>query len=429
MRSREAHPTLLGRCGPERFGQQGPPVWRRDFGGDDCNDSRGCGRRQGVNDASAPSAMTASSCKSMEFKNLMPASEVLGVAEGLAEEPSDVPSAWRPPGTTGWPCSQMACRRGLQRVRDQPHGGQGRPQAQGQVEGQTIGSTRCSSPTLCGIGEYVWRPPGWPPTRCSRSARSPATARPSSEEAAQVKIRLTCVMDSFRVRRRFLRHVRLGVACRPGGSSPMPSELLQAQGRRRWPATSRKAARRAIGQAKASGAWGVAAKTSVGITLGLGAASFEVRLMVFQVRFSSRSARPRPRSASRSCSWASSRSCSPSPACRWRQARIVAEVGDVSRFRSAAALVSYAGLNSSVSQSGQFSTRGGPITKQGDPYLRRRCGWRRTAPASTTRRSRPSTTRRGRGKRHRVAVTAVARKLCHIVYAVMRDQVPHDPNR
>ena len=55
------------------------------------------------------------------------------------------------------------------------------------------------------------------------------------------------------------------------------------------------------------------------------------------------------------------RSCSPSPACRWRQGpRCVAEVGDVSRFRSAAALVSYAGLNSSVSQSGQFDSGAAP---------------------------------------------------------------------
>ena len=28
-----------------------------------------------------------------------------------------------------------------------------------------------------------------------------------------------------------------------------------------------------------------------------------------------------------------------------------------------------------------------------------------------------------------VAVTAVARKLCRIVFAVMRDQVPYDPGR
>ena len=34
---------------------------------------------------------------------------------------------------------------------------------------------------------------------------------------------------------------------------------------------------------------------------------------------------------------------------------------------------------------------------------------------------------RRKGKPHRVAVTAVARKLCHVVYAVMRDGRPYDP--
>ena len=52
-------------------------------------------------------------------------------------------------------------------------------------------------------------------------------------------------------------------------------------------------------------------------------------------------------------------------------AQIVSDIGDVSRFRNAPALVSYAGLNSSVSQSGQFDSGGGPITKHGSPYLRR----------------------------------------------------------
>ncbi|WP_418924955.1 transposase [Ellagibacter isourolithinifaciens] len=33
--------------------------------------------------------------------------------------------------------------------------------------------------------------------------------------------------------------------------------------------------------------------------------------------------------------------------------------------------MSYAGLNSSVSQSGKFDSGGGPITKHGSPYLRR----------------------------------------------------------
>ena len=68
---REAHlGSLLGRCGPERFGQQGPPVWRRDFleemiamiyaGVDVAKANHVIGA---VGDDGQPL------CKSMEFKN------------------------------------------------------------------------------------------------------------------------------------------------------------------------------------------------------------------------------------------------------------------------------------------------------------------------------------------------------------------------
>ena len=83
-----------------------------------------------------------------------------------------------------------------------------------------------------------------------------------------------------------------------------------------------------------------------------------------------------------------------------------------------------------MSQSGQFEADGEPITKVGSPYLRRAM-W---LAADAARRFDPKLRefyekKRAEGKCHRVAVTAVARKLCHIVFAVMRDQVPYDPER
>lgn len=109
-------------------------------------------------------------------------------------------------------------------------------------------------------------------------------------------------------------------------------------------------------------------------------------------------------------------------------AQIVAEIGDISRFKNAAALVSYAGLNSSVNQSGKFESQRGSITKRGSSYLRRSI-WLAAHVASS---KDPHLNdfylkKRSEGKPHRVAVTAVARKLCHIIYAVLRDQVPYNP--
>ena len=110
-------------------------------------------------------------------------------------------------------------------------------------------------------------------------------------------------------------------------------------------------------------------------------------------------------------------------------AQIVAEIGDVSRFRNAAALVSYAGLNPGVSQSGKFEAADTHITKKGSAYLRRAM-W---LAASRAYQYDPAlgefyARKRAEGKSHREAVTAVARKLCHIVFVVMRDQRPYDPS-
>lgn len=111
-------------------------------------------------------------------------------------------------------------------------------------------------------------------------------------------------------------------------------------------------------------------------------------------------------------------------------AQIVAEIGDIGRFRSASAPVGHAGLNSSVNQSGRFDSGGGPVTKHGSPYLRRTL-W---LAANRARQGDPSLRafyerKRREGERHRVAATADARKLRHIVFAVMRDGAPYDPGR
>lgn len=109
-------------------------------------------------------------------------------------------------------------------------------------------------------------------------------------------------------------------------------------------------------------------------------------------------------------------------------AQIVAEIGDVRRFGSAASIVKYAGLNSGVDESGKFSAQGVPITKHGSPYLRRSLWLAANRARQHDDRLREFYEKKRReGKPHRVAVTAVARKLCHIVYAVMRDGEPYDP--
>ena len=109
-------------------------------------------------------------------------------------------------------------------------------------------------------------------------------------------------------------------------------------------------------------------------------------------------------------------------------AQIVSEIGDVRRFHSAAAIVKYAGINPSISQSGKFSSEDNRITKQGSPYLRRALY---LAAMAQLKLKTPFydyyAKKRADGKSHREALIAVARKLVHVIYAVLSKQEPYDP--
>ncbi|WP_165443495.1 transposase [Olsenella sp. Marseille-P4559] len=65
-------------------------------------------------------------------------------------------------------------------------------------------------------------------------------------------------------------------------------------------------------------------------------------------------------------------------------AQIVSETGDISRFKNAFALVSYAGLNSQVSQSGKFDSGGALSPSMARPTSGGQSGLRPAEPTSTT---------------------------------------------
>lgn len=107
-------------------------------------------------------------------------------------------------------------------------------------------------------------------------------------------------------------------------------------------------------------------------------------------------------------------------------AGILGEIGDVSRFGSASKLVAYAGCDPSVSESGEFAGSRARLSKRGSPYLR----WYLWLAADRARRFDPALRayyekKRSEGKCHKVAVSAVVRKLCSIVFAVLRDGRPY----
>lgn len=107
---------------------------------------------------------------------------------------------------------------------------------------------------------------------------------------------------------------------------------------------------------------------------------------------------------------------------------IVSEIGDIERFETSSKLVAYAGLDASVKQSGEFNSSQNHISKRGSPYLRRAL-W---MAAFMSLQCDPAlydyySKLRARGKSHRCATTAVARKLCIIVWAIMKSKQPYSP--
>jgi len=104
-------------------------------------------------------------------------------------------------------------------------------------------------------------------------------------------------------------------------------------------------------------------------------------------------------------------------------ASILAEIGDIKRFKTSAQLVSFAGINPTVRQSGNFLGNRNHMSKKGSPYLRLAL-WQASI---TSARFNPVlkeyySLKIKEGKNHMTVIGAVARKLTGIIFAMLRDQ-------
>ncbi|WP_417304777.1 IS110 family transposase [Ellagibacter isourolithinifaciens] len=247
------------------------------------------------------------------------------------------------------------------------------------------------------------------------------------QELAAVKTQAICVLDAYFPEYAALFSDMFGAASlKVLAECPTPSEVARKRASSIAKLLS-EGSRGRLGDAKAAEVK-AAAKSSVGIRLGEEAASFQIRTMVSQVEFLNATIAKVEKEVASLLGKVEPNITTIPGVSTTTGAQIVAEIGDVKRFRNAASIVKYAGLNSGVDESGKYSAEGVPITKHGSPYLRRSL-W---LAASRARQYDPRLKEyydklRRKGKPHRVAVTAVARKLCHVVYAVMRDGKPYDP--
>ena len=107
-------------------------------------------------------------------------------------------------------------------------------------------------------------------------------------------------------------------------------------------------------------------------------------------------------------------------------ATILGEIGDIKRFSNPSKLVAYAGLDSTVYQSGNFESTSNHMTKRGSPYLRRALFQSALRaefcdPVFSDYYQKKIT----EGKHHLVATNAVARKLVHTIFAVLTKDEPY----
>ena len=111
-------------------------------------------------------------------------------------------------------------------------------------------------------------------------------------------------------------------------------------------------------------------------------------------------------------------------------ATILAEIGDISRFKNSSALVAFASIDPTVRQSGEFNSTHNHMSKRGSPYLRHAiflaattCSFH-NSPLNAYYKK-----KRDQGKHHLTATGAVARKLTTVIYAVLRDSKPYEPKK
>lgn len=108
-------------------------------------------------------------------------------------------------------------------------------------------------------------------------------------------------------------------------------------------------------------------------------------------------------------------------------ATILGEIGDINRFSNASKLVAYAGLDAEISQSGEYESTSNKMSKRGSPYLRKALFQAAfIASYNDPVFSAYYQQKRAEGKHHKVAIGAVARKMCHTIHSVLKNNTPYE---
>ena len=169
------------------------------------------------------------------------------------------------------------------------------------------------------------------------------------------------------------------------------------------------------------------AAQSIGIRMGLDALKFELRLLLQQLDFIKKQVKDIDKFLKKLMKQNEILLSIPGISFVLGAA-ILGEIGDVKRFATPQQLQAFAGMDPSVTQSGNFTGTHGKISKRGSPYLRRAL----YLAASAARRYDPVFKEHydklvARGKHPKQAMGAVATKLLRVIHAVLSSQKSYNP--
>jgi len=173
-----------------------------------------------------------------------------------------------------------------------------------------------------------------------------------------------------------------------------------------------------------------AAKTSFGVTFCRDSFSFQLRMMIEQIKYIESQVKDTEAEIKRIMKALGSPIMTIPGIGKTTGAVILGEIGDISKFDNAKKLVAFAGIDATVRQSGEFEGTQNKMSKRGSPYLRRAL-FQSALVACTGKNPDPVLSafyhkKIAEGKHHNTAVGAVARKLCNIIHSVLTNNRPYE---
>ena len=105
---------------------------------------------------------------------------------------------------------------------------------------------------------------------------------------------------------------------------------------------------------------------------------------------------------------------------------ILAEIGDIHRFKNSSSLVAYAGIDPTVHHSSAYCSTHNRMSKRGLSYLRHTLFLAASCCVFHGSANEYYLKKRAQGKHHLVAVGAVSRKLTTVVYAILKSGKPYE---